>query len=165
MKDTLCTVTPIQSPGNLAYTAYMGCLKVWTPHQDCTWAWNLHHNVPLEILICNINRTINYIRVHTEIVEQEGRFNNLRPVISELPDELTAAGNNYKRLWLQYGDWHNRRRFLEQYKTPPTTRWQDVADAYDEMLNQIEKHKAELHKLHTNDILNLTWTGQSIFES
>ncbi len=145
---------------NQIWQSRQDCLDYWAAHPS-EWAWCLHHEMLIEPLRYPISERISFIYTSKAKEEQECRFNNLRPILSTLPEEVLNAGNimrNNSRLYTK----------ASQENVMSLKELSDLWIAYEISITnfklQVKKHKVELNRLHLIDVPNHTWNGKSIFK-
>src|SRR3972149_2232927 len=122
------------------------CRAAWEAHPDATWAWCLHHEVMLELLIEPYEARIAYILKYKPKDEQATRLNNFRPVLSKLPAKIIKQGKAYYKAWeardkaweAHVEAWEARDKAGEAYK--------EALEAYREA---ILANTTKLQALHT----------------
>ena len=158
------------------------CRAAWEAHPEAKWAWCLHHELRLEPLTEPYEARIAYILKHKPKDEQATRLNNFRPVVSKLPAEIIKAHGAYAeaweacdkareafdKAWEAYREAYDKagEAYREAYDKA-TEAYHKAGEAYVEAVGvyreAILANTTKLQALHTKDVPQHTWNGNSIF--
>ena len=104
--------------------ALADCRAAWAAHPEATWGWCVHHGDEVEPLMKPISERIGFILRHKASKELACRLDNLRPVVSPLPEALVEAYDKCVKALESVR--------IEQMKYEE--KWQACNDAYDKAL-------------------------------
>ena len=140
-----------------------------SPTTSLQFAWHVHHDVLVEVLVAPIEERQQYIREHKPYDEVDLRLRLLRVVDGDvLPKGYAEAGRAYNVAWRTY-DETGRASNVACRAYDETGRAYDVAQrAYDVAWNAYDVarriHTPELERIHRLQCApNCPWDGYTIF--
>ena len=147
------------------------CIAAFEAHPEATWAWCCHHDQLVEPLVEGWRNRVEFIEDHKAPAEQETRFLNFRPVVSQLPEVLLNSWADFESARAEY-EAARRAEYFDLRQFPET---EIPRKAYETVVSlqevQIRKHSEylkqtetpEVQDLHNIDVPDNTWNGNSIF--
>lgn len=172
--------------------ALADCRAAWAAHPEARFGWCLHHALRLEPVAYPIEKRIKYVLIHKSSQDLVCRLNNMRPVLSALPESVVASYEKYEKALHQFRASKNvfckakitveaagegleeedacsartKAYFAENVAELDGKMWNDHDVCIDAKLEFMQMCKSEaqgLNLLHRVDVPHHTWNGKNIF--